>query len=86
MSAPMPKVSACVDCATPIIGDQARCPACHARHVADLAEDGGDATVPRPRVGTEDVVPSALARWVVTIEVVGAVVLGLILVVRGCSS
>lgn len=85
MSAPLPRVASCVDCETPIIGDAARCPACHARHVADLAEDH-DATVPRPRVGTADVASSALARWVVAIEVIGAVVLGLILVTRGCAS
>ena len=26
------KVSACVDCATPIIGDRLRCPTCHEQH------------------------------------------------------
>jgi hypothetical protein len=26
------RTSACVDCATPIIGDRLRCPACHAGH------------------------------------------------------
>lgn len=85
MSAPLPKISTCVDCETTIIGDAARCPACQARHVADLAEDL-DQTVPRPRIGTADVASSALARWVVAIEVIGAIVLGLILVIRGCAS
>lgn len=34
----VPKISSCVDCATPIIGARARCPACHDRHAAALRE------------------------------------------------
>ncbi len=32
----VPKISACVDCTTPIIGARPRCPACHDRHAATL--------------------------------------------------
>jgi hypothetical protein len=72
------RISACVDCATPIIGDRLRCPACHADHAAVIAA----APVPDPK-------PKSFGRglltWVVSVEILAVVVCGLVLVTRGCS-
>ena len=82
------KVSSCVDCATPIIGDRPRCAGCHQRHAALVAIPLGDddMTTPRPRLTDGDTMPDFLARWVVGLELIVIVVLGLILAVRGCLS
>jgi RNA polymerase subunit RPABC4/transcription elongation factor Spt4 len=41
----IPKVSSCVDCATPIIGDRQRCPACRYRHATPKPSSTGQALV-----------------------------------------
>lgn len=46
------KVSACVDCETPIIGERLRCPACHDRHADRLLV--GDEDVALPRDGADE--------------------------------
>ena len=69
-----PKVSACVDCSTMIIGDLLRCGACNEHHVRRVA------------VRTAETLPRAMARWLVTIELLVIVTLGLIFAVRGCAS
>lgn len=72
---PAMKVSACVDCALPIIGARPRCPVCHQRHAVSThgAADGGAAL-------------AFLARWVVALELICIVVLGAWVVTRGCHS
>jgi hypothetical protein len=86
------KVSSCVDCGTPIIGDRPRCPACHDLHaprgVASYQEDAADdaVTAPRSRQRVRGVNQGPLARRaVVAIEVLGIVVLALVILVKGCS-
>lgn len=84
------RISSCVDCATPIIGECLRCPSCHEQHASRLvapyvpdaslagaADDDAKAYIAR------DI--TALARWGVAIEVIVIVVLALILLVRGCA-
>ncbi len=85
------KVSTCVDCATPIIGERLRCTACHQEHVAlltaaSLGDERGDEdmTVPRAR-DTEESGPGLLfVRWMAVFELFAIVALGLVLCVRGC--
>jgi len=81
------KSSTCIDCPTMIIGERLRCPACHQRHAVTLVGSLGDddATTRRPRAESDASV-SLLARWAVVLEVIVAVVLGLVLAVKGCSS
>jgi hypothetical protein len=83
-------ISTCIDCPTTIIGERLRCPACHQRHAAALlamsmSMDDDDVTARRPRAGS-DVTVSRLARSVIVLEVLVAVVLGFVLAVRGCAS
>jgi hypothetical protein len=77
------KVSPCVDCATTILGDALRCPACHEAHAHMLEEDA--ITAPRPRT---DEIPLPGMRmfltWLVGAEIVAAIICGMILAVRGC--
>ncbi len=81
------KVTTCVDCATPIIGERLFCPACYQRHAALLIVTPIDDDVTAPWSRREsDAAASLLARWVVAIEVITIVVLALVLVARGCSS
>lgn len=71
------RTSACVDCATPIIGDRLRCPACHEDHAEAIAR------VPVP----VDVAPPERGRvpWAVIVEVIAVIGGGLVLaVLRGC--
>lgn len=85
------EVSTCVDCATPIIGERRRCPACHDLHASrvvaapqdDATDDATDA-VTRQRVRGVN----QTRRWVVAlvaIEVLGIVGLALVLLVKGCT-
>lgn len=75
--------SACVDCATTIIGECLRCPACHARHAVEV-------TMNAPVVSTTSVSPQretfghVLIAWVVAAEIVAMVVCGLLLAVKEC--
>ena len=46
---PASKTSSCVDCATTIIGERLRCPACHDRHASGLLAGDEDVTLPRDR-------------------------------------
>ncbi len=64
------KTSACVDCATPIIGDQLRCPACHADHAAAQASSSG----------------RIFLSWLLFAEILAMAICGLVLVARGCAS
>ena len=91
------KVSACVDCATTIIGARLRCPACHDLHASrfsvELGDDAGDdaATVPHPRQRVRvvnrargELTAGYFTRRVVAIEVLGIVGLALVLLVKEC--
>lgn len=94
------RTSACVDCATPIIGERPRCPACHDRHAVRLiaaqpddaaqqdetADDAATAPRPRQRVIVANRAGLGLARWAVVFEIVGIVGLALVLLVKGCAS
>lgn len=57
------KISACVDCATPIIGTHFRCPVCHDKHAANLPSSDEDVTVPRRRLAKSPSV-EALFVWI----------------------
>jgi hypothetical protein len=90
-------VGSCVDCGCTLLGEALRCAACHDRHADELAEmplgevanappsTDDDATVPRPRSGSGDAATNFLARWVLTIEMIGIVVLGFVVAARGCA-
>jgi anti-sigma factor RsiW len=89
------KVSACVDCGTTVIGERPRCPACHDRHAAVMADDivtapqprlDVDVTTPRPRRITRGRRPSFVVAWLVGIEVTVIAALGVGLLVKGCLS
>lgn len=71
------RTSTCVDCATPIIGDRLRCPACRADHTA--ASERVSMATTRPSLWR------VLLAWVVLIEVLAAVVFGMVLAARGCT-
>lgn len=76
-------VSACVDCALPIIGERLRCPACHDEHARSFVfedDDDADKIISVP--------PSTfkiLLTWLVAAEAIAAVVAGCVLAVRGCG-
>jgi hypothetical protein len=86
------RVTSCIDCGTPLIGEQLRCPACHDVHARDLIDDTGDiageitaddaVTAPRPRArrGWHSTIA-----WFVGLQFALAIVLGLVVAVRGCS-
>jgi len=79
------KFSSCVDCATPIIGEQLRCPACHDRHSKQLLLVGDeDVTLPRDRTRPQLSMGQALLAWFVLAQVLAAVVIGLIFAGRAC--
>jgi hypothetical protein len=71
------KISTCVDCGLSLLGEQLRCPACHAT-VQQPQPQHDDAT---PQDG---LLPNFLVRWIVTVEILGIIGLALILMVRGC--
>lgn len=70
------KVSACVDCATPIIGERLRCPACHDEHAANLAK--------RRVIVANASPPGSLAVWAIFVEVIVMVALGIALAGKAC--
>jgi hypothetical protein len=86
-------VSACVDCGTTVIGERPRFPACHDRHAAVMADDivtapqtrlDVEITTPRPRRITLGRRPSFVVAWLVGIEIVVIVALGVVFLVKGC--
>lgn len=74
------KTSACVDCATPIIGDRLRCPACHADHAEALS---------RVPVAVDDPPRRSFGRgllvWMLAAEALMMAVCGALLVTKGCT-
>lgn len=81
------RISSCVECQTPIIGDRRFCAACQARYGDDFlaGEVVDDAvTLPRPRAPKPLSVWQALAAWLVILHLVCVVVILLILAGRGC--
>lgn len=90
-----PKVSSCVDCATPIIGERLRCPACHDFHAARMAASHQDdamddamddaVTAPRSRQRVHVSNRHASVRWFAVIEFFAIVGLAIVLLVKGCS-
>jgi len=79
------KVSTCVDCATPIIGERLRCPACHDQHAFELiASTDDDVTIPRDRPIKPMSVWQSLLAWFVVEQLFAVVVAVLILMGRGC--
>lgn len=85
----MTTMSACVDCATPIVGERQRCPTCHQLHatllIARPLHDEDVLTTRRPREGRNGSL-HMLAWGVVVIELISIAVFGLILAMRGCVS
>ena len=71
------KVSACIDCATSIIGERLRCPACHDRHARAIVDE----VIAEPRKAS---VLQILLGWLVAAEMIAAVVVGIAIVLRGC--
>jgi hypothetical protein len=81
-------VSSCLDCGTTVIGERARCPACHDHHATELADDV--VTAPRTRTRqrriTRDLLPSFLVAWIVGFEFVAIIALAIVFMVKGCPS
>lgn len=80
-----PKISSCVDCATPIIGDRPRCPACHDRHAASLLAGDEDVTIPRDLVTRPMSIWQILLAWLFVAQVVAIAVFLLVLAGRSCQ-
>ena len=74
------KISSCVDCATTIIGERLRCPACHDQHTASLLASGEDVTLPRDRV------PRKSSIWRLVMPLFGAVQLAIIVAILVISA
>lgn len=82
------KVSACVDCATPIIGERLRCPACHDAHVAQLSSSAigdEDVTLPRGRQRKMSSARDALVAWLGACLIVTVVAVLLVAAGRSCQ-
>ena len=79
------KISSCVDCATTIIGERLRCPACHDRHAEDLLSGDDDVTLPRKRAATATPVREALLAWLGTMLILVVVVVLLVIAKRSCQ-
>ncbi len=83
------KISACVDCATPIIEERQRCPAYHEQHAAqlstvsacDLADEA--VTLPRDRSRRTFSIREVLAEWLGACLVVVVVVV--VTAARSCQ-
>ena len=72
-----PKISSCVDCATTIIGERLRCPACHDRHAENRLS--GDEAVTSPSVR------EAMLAWLGTVLILVVVVGFLVIAKRSCQ-
>lgn len=77
----VPKFSSCVDCATPIIGERLRCPACHDRHAVNLLSGDEDVTLPRRRSAKSPSVREELVAWLGIPRIL--VIVAVLLVVAG---
>ncbi len=83
------RVSSCVDCATSIIGERLRCPACHDQHAVSIAAppmsgvDEGAVTTPRPRQARD--AEDQLIAWIVAIATIVGLVIAILLMARECS-
>jgi len=78
------KVSSCVDCATPIIGEIQRCGACRDRHESSLLAGDEDVTLPRDRSSRPASIGQILLTWFVIAQLVASIAILLILTGRGC--
>jgi hypothetical protein len=78
------KVSSCVDCGTPIIGERLRCPACHDQHAADLVSGDEDVTLPRDRTPKSSI-REALIAWLGTALLLAILVVLLLVAQRSCQ-
>ena len=79
------KISSCVDCATTIIGDRLRCPACHDRHADNLLSGDEYVALPRKRAATAPSVREALIAWLGTMLILVGVVVLLVIAKRSCQ-
>jgi len=82
------RVSSCVNCSTPIIGDRRHCAACHAKYgdeflAGEIVDDA--VTLPRPRSPRPITVGQSLVAWLVIAQLFAAVVILLALAGKGCS-
>jgi len=78
------KVASCVDCATTLIGERLRCPACHDRHAVGLLSGDEDMTLPRDRVSRPLSIWNRMFAWFLIAQLATIVVLLLVLAGRGC--
>jgi hypothetical protein len=84
------RTSVCVDCATPIIGAQLRCPACQADHAAEAPKMSASAVAEAP-LQTPERTGSLFKRiflvWLpLFVEVLVLAGCGFLLLVKGCAS
>ena len=69
------KVSSCVDCKTTIIGDRARCPACHERHKIEV-EIGKVKDRPISRI---------VISWLLALQLAAIMVGLVVMALRSCT-
>lgn len=79
------KISSCVDCGTPIIGDRLRCPACHDQHAERLVSGDDDVTLPRDRSGRRSSVREALIAWIGASLIIATAVVLFVIAGRACQ-
>lgn len=89
------KVSRCVGCGTPIIGERLRCPACHDEHAATIAVASdslssgilgeNDATLPRQLSRRASSVREAVVAWIGACLIVLLAAIVLIAAARSCQ-
>jgi RNA polymerase subunit RPABC4/transcription elongation factor Spt4 len=80
-----PKISSCVDCATTIIGERLRCPACHDRHAASLLSGEEDVTLPRRRTAKSSSVREVVFAWLGAVLIIVIAAALLVLAGRSCE-
>lgn len=81
------RISSCVECQTPIIGDRPFCAACQTKHgdaflAGEVVDDA--VTLPRPRAPKPLSVWQALGAWLVILQLFCVVVILFIFAGRGC--
>lgn len=83
------KVSSCVDCKTPIIGERLRCPACHDLHASQLsavsAVNDEDVTLRRDRLRRSPSTRDSLIAWLGAVLIVLVTAVLLLMLARSCQ-
>jgi len=77
------RVTACIDCATTILGERLRCPRCHEEHARSVIATPVGPPITAPTLMSRGLL-GALIAWLVLVEVVTTIVLVAIVTLKGC--